>query len=129
MAAIIRAILDILLPQALTHRPVINRCMWILFAIAFFQSGMAFTTLALEPESFRGGSDWLWAILFPMLIPAFFIVNRRLGCGTAPCWTKAGGQMPATTKPNHEARLPRWGKAPSEADRPWSSFLQRHTLS
>lgn len=102
MVAAIRAILDVLLPQALIRRPLINRCLWILFAIAFFQSGMAFTTWALQPESFRGGSDWLWAILFPILLPAFFIVNRRLGCGTGHCTAKACEQTESTPGSRHQ---------------------------
>ena len=112
MAATIRAILDILLPHTLIHRPLVNRCLWLLFAITFFQSGMAFTTLALEPESFQGGSDWLWVMLFPVLFPAFFIVNRRLGCGTARCATKACVQTPTMPKSPHEHRPPSVGPMP-----------------
>lgn len=102
MVATIRAIVGVLLPQALIRRPIFNRLLWILFAIAFFQSGMAFTTLALEPESFRGGLDWLWAILFPLLFPAFFIVNRRLGCGTGRCTANACVQSSATPEAPRE---------------------------
>lgn len=104
IVATMRAIVDFLLPQALVRRPLINRSLWLLFAIAFFQSGMAFTTLLLEPESFRGGLDWLWVILFPILLPAFFIVNRRLGCGAGRCTTRACIQTPSTPEmPNEDA--------------------------
>jgi hypothetical protein len=89
IVATMRTVVDFLLPQACVRRPLINRSLWILFAIAFFQSGMAFATLVLEPESFRAGLDWLWAILFPILLRDFFIVNRRLGCGAGRCTPKS----------------------------------------
>ena len=96
MIATARKIVDILFPQALVRRPMLNRVLWVLFAIAFFQSGMAFTTLLLETERFAGGMDWLWVSLFPILLPAFFVVNRRLGCGAGRCHARACAQNTAT---------------------------------
>ena len=102
MGAAIRAILDALLPQGLIRRPLINGCLWILFAIAFFQSGMAFTTWALEPGSFRGGSDWFWAILFAILLPAFLIFNRRHDRGPGHCMAKACERTKSTPGSRHQ---------------------------
>jgi hypothetical protein len=65
--------------------PMGKRLLWVLFAILFYQSGLAFTVWLLEPESFQGGIEWLWILLFPVLLPAFFIVNRHLGCATGQC--------------------------------------------
>jgi hypothetical protein len=78
--------------QALTRHlrhPVGRRVLWVLFAIAFYQSGLAFTTWVLRPETFAGGWDWLWLASFPALLPAFFLVNRHLGCASGRC---ASGQ-------------------------------------
>ena len=65
--------------------PMGKRLLWALFAILFYQSGNSFTVWLLEPETFQGGAAWLWVILFPVLLPAFFIVNRHLGCATGQC--------------------------------------------
>ncbi len=59
--------------------------MWVLFAVLFYQSGLNFTVWLLEPENFAGGANWIWVILFPALLPAFFIVNRHLGCASGQC--------------------------------------------
>ncbi|UCE88862.1 MAG: hypothetical protein JSW10_11170 [Pseudomonadota bacterium] len=65
--------------------PLFMRVLWVLFAVLFYLSGQAFTTLLLEPEQFAGGSDWLLAALFPLLIPLFFVVNYYLGCVGGMC--------------------------------------------
>ena len=62
-----------------------RRTLWVLFAIAFYQSGLAFTTWLLSPEAFAGGWDWFWLALFPVLLPGFFLVNRHLGCASGQC--------------------------------------------
>jgi len=67
---------------------------WLGFAIVFYQSGLAFTTWLLEPEHFAGSIDWFWVVLFPVLVPAFFVVNRRYGCASGAC-RGARCQLPA----------------------------------
>ena len=62
-------------------RPVL----WMLFAILFYYSGLSFTTWLLEPENLTGVMDEVRAALFPVLLPAFFVVNRRIGCASGRC--------------------------------------------
>ena len=71
--------------QSMILSPMGRRVLWVLFAVIFFQSGLAFTTWLLEPQNFDGGMAWLWVALFPILLPAFFFVNRHLGCATGAC--------------------------------------------
>jgi len=71
----------------LTH-PALKRVYWILFAILFYNSGQSFTVWLLEPESFKGGSEWFWMTMFPLLLPAFFLLNRHLGCASSQCSSK-----------------------------------------
>ncbi len=65
--------------------PFAKAILWVLFAIVFYNSGLTFTTWLLSPEDFSGGWDWFWLLLFPALVPAFFLVNRRLGCVGGTC--------------------------------------------
>lgn len=64
-----------------------KRILWVIFAILFYQSGLAFTIFVMTPEKFTGGGQWVWVVLFPVLLPAFFIVNKYLGCATGQCHT------------------------------------------
>ncbi len=64
---------------------LVRRLVWVLFAIVFYQSGLTATVWLLEPENFRGGVDWLWLALFPVLLPLFFVVNRVCGCASGAC--------------------------------------------
>ena len=82
------------LPRKFTISPLMGRVLWVLFAIVFFQSGLTFTTWLLEPESFEGGFQWLWVVAFPFLVPAFFAVNRRLGCASGACRVNDGARNP-----------------------------------
>lgn len=66
-------------------RPLAARLVWLLFAVVFYVSGEAFTLWLLEPERIGGGAQWLRVALFPFLVPAFFVVNRYLGCATGGC--------------------------------------------
>ncbi|MCK5876508.1 MAG: hypothetical protein KAG43_02645 [Candidatus Marithrix sp.] len=61
---------------------MIKRLIWLVFAIIFYQSGLAFTILIMEPSEFTGGFQWVWVLLFPILLPAFFIINKHLGCAS-----------------------------------------------
>lgn len=65
--------------------PLCMRVWWALFAVLFYLSGLAFTTLLLEPEQFGGGLDRVLAAMFPLLIPLFFVVNYYLGCVSGMC--------------------------------------------
>ena len=67
------------------RHPIGRRVLWALFAVVFYQSGLAFTTWILEPASFAGGWDWFWLVSFPVLLPGFFLVNRHLGCASGNC--------------------------------------------
>ncbi len=72
-------------PPASLYHGLVQRLIWVLFLIAFFQSGLVTTTWLLEPENFEGGLDWLWLGLFPLLLPLFFVMNRRFGCAAGAC--------------------------------------------
>ncbi len=67
--------------------PVVRRMLWMVFAVLFYYSGLSFTGWLLEPESFMGGMDWVWVAMFPVLLLAFFPVNRHLGCASGRCAT------------------------------------------
>ena len=62
-----------------------GRLIWVAFAFVFFYSGLYTTEWLLEPEQFAGGWHWLLVALFPVLLPAFFVVNRRYGCASGAC--------------------------------------------
>ncbi len=84
--------------------PLAKRLLWVVFAIVFYYSGLNFTVWLLEPENFAGGMDWVWVALFPVLLPAFFLVNRRLGCTGGRC---ASGACEIPGKPdNPPDRMP-----------------------
>ena len=76
-----------------TH-PLAKRVYWVLFAIMFYNSGQSFTIWLLEPEEFNGGVEWFWLAIFPLLLPAFFLINRHLGC--------ASGQCNSSSKPGNQ---------------------------
>ncbi len=65
----------------LTH-PATKSIYWVLFAILFYNSGQGFTIWLLEPEGFEGGLEWIQVALFPLLLPAFFLSSRYLGCSS-----------------------------------------------
>lgn len=65
--------------------PVVRWLIWIVFAMVFYRSGLTATVWLMEPESFNGGIDWLWLLLFPVLVPLFFVVNRHFGCASGSC--------------------------------------------
>jgi hypothetical protein len=78
--------------------PLARRMLWVVFAILFYYSGLNFTIWLLEPENFAGGVDWVWVALFPVLLPAFFLVNRHLGCASGRC---ASGECKIPQKPGY----------------------------
>ncbi len=41
----------------------------------------------MEPSQFAGGFQWVLALLFPLLLPTFFIINKHLGCASGTCQT------------------------------------------
>lgn len=83
--------------QKLQSHPIVKRLLWLLFAVLFYQSGLAFTVWLLEPASFSGGLQWFWLMLFPVFLPAFFVVNRYLGCASG-C---ASGANPNRQRETH----------------------------
>lgn len=64
---------------------VAGRMIWLAFAFVFFYSGLFTTEWLLEPEQFEGGWRWILVALFPVLVPAFFVVNKRYGCASGAC--------------------------------------------
>jgi len=87
----------------ISRSPLGQRLLWVLFAIVFYSSGLAFTTWLLEPEAFEGGLRWILVAAFPILVPAFFRVNRRLGCGSDLC-TGAGCEATERTATERDRR-------------------------
>lgn len=63
---------------------------WVGFAIVFYKSGETFTVWLLEPGQLAGGLQWIWIALFPLLLPLFFVVNRRFGCASGACAVRKG---------------------------------------
>ncbi len=81
-------------------RPLWRRVIWVLFAVVFYFSGQAATILVLEPGSFAGGIiDWILVGIFPLLVPGFFLVNRRYGCASGAC------RMPASAPGKDKVRV------------------------
>lgn len=88
--------------ELLLH-PLGKRVMWVFFAILFYQSGLTFTIWLIEPHNFHDSRmEWAQVLIFPLLVPAFFWVNKRLGCATGSCASgecevpdlKKGGKKP-----------------------------------
>ncbi|MFQ5755871.1 MAG: hypothetical protein ACE5H7_07210 [Acidiferrobacterales bacterium] len=76
--------------RVITANPVFKWLIWLLFAALFYKSGETFTVWVMEPERLQSGAEWMWIILFPLLVPVFFVVNRRLGCASGSCPTASG---------------------------------------
>ena len=91
------------------YRPLLRRILWLLFAVLFFYAGLYFTEWLLEPDTFAG-SPLRWALiaLFPFLVPLFFYVNGRLGCGGGSCGisSKSGDPEARTDAGTHIMRMP-----------------------
>ncbi|HID48696.1 MAG TPA: hypothetical protein EYP40_03625 [Chromatiales bacterium] len=75
--------------QTALFSPLGRRLSWVLFAILFYLSGEATTVWLLEPAGFPGGWHWLGVALFPVLLPAFFVLQRFFGCRSARCQSGA----------------------------------------
>ena len=74
------------IPRNLLYRPFFRRLLRLAFTVLFFYSGLFFTDWLLQPDTFSGGPlRWALLVLFPLLVPLFFIVNRRLGCASGSC--------------------------------------------
>ncbi len=71
--------------KGLFRHLLMRRLLWVVFAIPFYYSGLHVTVWLLEPENFAGGTSWIWVTLFPVLLPACFLVNRHLGCTGGHC--------------------------------------------
>ena len=91
--------------RKLTRSPLGQRLLWVLFAIVFYYAGLAFTTWLLEPDKFAGGASWILVGLFPILVPAFFIVNRRLGCASGQCADERC-ETPGSKATKRDERIP-----------------------
>jgi hypothetical protein len=86
--------------KAIATNPLCRGLVWLGFAILFYQSGEAFTVWLLEPERVHGGLQWLRIGLFPALLPAFLVVNRRFGCASGSC-PGANSRMHGSGFPGH----------------------------
>ncbi len=73
------------LRELIAGNPILRLTVYVGFAVIFFHSGLAATTWLMAPEMMRGGIDIVLALLFPVLLPAFFVVNRYFGCGAGGC--------------------------------------------
>ena len=71
--------------QLFMYTPLARRLTWVMFAIVFYLSGEAATIWLLEPQTFTGGWQWFWLCLFPVLLPAFFLLQRFFGCSGGQC--------------------------------------------
>ena len=67
-------------------RPVMRIGLWIAFAVLFFYAGLYFTEWVLGPREPVGGIvRGFLIVLFPVLVPLFFVVNGRVGCAGGAC--------------------------------------------
>ncbi len=57
-----------------------KRFFWVIFGVIFYISGDSFFTLMLEPENFNGGFNWILVVIFPVIAPLSFFINKKLGC-------------------------------------------------
>jgi len=75
---------------------LIRRFAWLAYSILLYYTGLSFTTWLLEPALFQGGLDWLAVMAFPFVLPGFFVLGRRLGCGWSGC-SSARCDAPSTS--------------------------------
>ncbi len=61
-----------------------KRFVWLVFAIPFYQAGLAFTIWLLEPQNLKPAQE-LWAMAFPGMMLLFVLLQRRLGCASGHC--------------------------------------------
>lgn len=70
----------------ISARPWLRWPLWVLYAIVFYNAGLAATTWLVEPAAFAGGRQWLWVGAFPVLLIGFFRFNHHLGgCAGGRC--------------------------------------------
>ncbi len=72
-----------------------------LFAIVFYLSGESAVIWLLEPEQINGPWRWLGVGLFPVLLPAFFMLQRFFGCSGGRCTPPAGDSPPSRSEQVH----------------------------
>lgn len=89
------------LTAAIISNPLMRWPIWLGFAAVFFQSGTTFTAWALAPQSFAGGAAWIWVGAFPILLAAFFVVNRRFGCASGSCLPRGARSARLRFPPGH----------------------------
>ena len=65
---------------------------WFGFAIVFYNCGETFTVWLLEPGRIGGEGQWARIVVFPTLLPAFFVINRWCGCGGRACTGMSAGR-------------------------------------
>lgn len=89
----------------LVGRPIFGRVVWLAFAVLFFYSGLYFTEWLFASETFAGGFlRGTLVALFPLLVPLFFIVNRRFGCASGSCGVASGSCNVSTNPIEHADR-------------------------
>jgi len=73
----------------------------VLYAVLFYNAGLASTTWLIEPDVFAGGWQWLWVAAFPVLLIGFFKFNRYLGCAGGSCAAWRSRPTGYKTPPGH----------------------------
>ena len=73
------------LAQTLEVAVLVAVVLLMLFAVLFFYSGLYTTEWLIQPDQFAGGWRWVLVGMFPLLLPMFFLVNRRYGCASGAC--------------------------------------------
>ncbi|MCG6871180.1 MAG: hypothetical protein LJE84_02725 [Gammaproteobacteria bacterium] len=71
--------------QTIAGYPWLRWPAYLLFAWVFYNAGETTTVWLAAPGEFSGGWAWLWVATFPLLLVAFFQVNRYLGCASGQC--------------------------------------------
>ncbi len=74
-----------------------KRIAWLVFAIPFYQAGLAFTVWLLEPQHGYSVQE-LWAMAFPGMLLLFVLLQRHLGGASGYCRGRH------TRSPGHHSR-------------------------
>jgi hypothetical protein len=85
----------------ISARPWLRWSLWVLYAVLFYNAGLATTTWLLEPDAFAGGWQWLWVAAFPVLLSGFFKLNRHLGCAGDSCAPRGSAPTGYKAPPGH----------------------------
>ncbi len=80
---------------------------WLSFAVLFYYSGLSFSEWVMGSQT--NEVSWVQGILigiFPVMLPLFFVVNRRVGCASGACRPRADSNHRAADSPVINRAMP-----------------------